>query len=127
MKKDADDRPMIGQAGRTLGIRPGEVDLDTEGFVLVNGKGMSVSPEWRVAPIFLIPKRLGTGGRGSNSWYCFAEEPGYSSRIHAGPDCNFYRIVQHTVLFDRLNQFFWRSTRLISMLPGWNGRWTRRD
>jgi hypothetical protein len=71
MKKDADDKPTIGQTATTLGIRPGEVDLDASGAVIVNDKGMSVNPEWRVASIFLIPKRLGTGGRGSNTSYCF--------------------------------------------------------
>jgi hypothetical protein len=71
MKKDADDKPTIGQTATTLGIRPGEVDLDAQGKVILNGKGMSVSPEWRVVQVFLIPKRLGTGGRGSNTSHCF--------------------------------------------------------
>ena len=71
MKKDADDKPTIGQTATTLGIRPGEVDLDAQGIVILNDKGMSVNPEWRVASIFLIPKRLGTAGRGSNTSYCF--------------------------------------------------------
>lgn len=70
MKKDT-DKPIIGQTAKTLGVRPGEVDLDVLGNVVVNDKGMSVNPEWRLASLFLIPKRLGTGGRGSNTSYCF--------------------------------------------------------
>ena len=71
MKKDADDKPTLGQTATTLGIRPREVDLDALGNVVPNDKGMSVNPEWRVASIFLIPKRLGIGGRGSNTSHCF--------------------------------------------------------
>jgi hypothetical protein len=71
MKKDADEKPLVGQTATTLGIRPGEVDLDSFGNVIPNDKGMSVNPGWRMASIFLIPKRLGTGGRGSNTSYCF--------------------------------------------------------
>ncbi len=85
MKKDADDKPTIGQTGGTLGIRPGEVDLDAIGNVIVNDKGMSVNPEWRVAPIFRIPKRLGTGGRGSNTWYCFRRGTAAFQQAPCGP------------------------------------------
>jgi hypothetical protein len=52
MKKDADDKPTLGRTTTTLGIRPGEVDLDAFGNVVLNDKGMSVNPEWRVASIF---------------------------------------------------------------------------
>lgn len=71
MKKDADDKPTVGQTATTLGVRLAEIDLDAHGNVMPNSKGMSVSPAWRMVSIFLIPKRLGTGGRGSNNSYCF--------------------------------------------------------
>ncbi len=71
MKKDAGDKPIIGQTATTLGVRARDVDLDALGNVILNDKGMSVNPGWRVASIFLIPKRLGTGGRGSNTSCCF--------------------------------------------------------
>jgi hypothetical protein len=76
MKMDADNKPLVGTAAMTLGIRPSEVDMDDEGNVICNDKGMSVNPEWRDAPLFLIPKRLGTGGRGSNACYCFKRGTG---------------------------------------------------
>src|SRR5260370_36811867 len=58
MKKDDDDKPTVGQTAMTLGVRPGEVDTDAQGNAIPNNKGMSVNPTWRVAPLFMIPKRL---------------------------------------------------------------------
>jgi hypothetical protein len=40
MKKDADDKPAIGPTATTLGVRPGEVDLDALGNIIPNDKGM---------------------------------------------------------------------------------------
>ncbi len=94
MKKDSDDKPTTGQTTGTLGIRPGEVDLDAFGNVIVNDKGMSVNPDWRVAPISMIPKRLGTGGRDRKPGTVFDEEPARSSRPRAGPGWNFCRTAQ---------------------------------
>jgi hypothetical protein len=76
MKKDDDDKPRLGQTAMTLGVRSGEVDLDAQGNAICNDKGMSVNPEWRDAPLSMIPKRLGTGGRGSNSTHCFRRGTG---------------------------------------------------
>lgn len=76
MKKDDDDKPRLGRTAMTLGVRPGEVDLDAQGNAICNDKGMSVNPEWRDAPLSIIPKRLGTGGRGSNSSHCFRRGTG---------------------------------------------------
>ena len=77
MKKDADDRPAIGQTATTLGARPGyDFDLDAQGNVIVNGKGMSVNPRWQDADVLFVPKRLGTGGRGSNTSHCFRRGAG---------------------------------------------------
>ena len=85
MKKDDDDKPTIGQSATTLGIRPGEVDLDAQGNAISSEKGMSVNPAWRVAPLSLIPKRLGTGGRGSNNCYCFRRGAGAFQQGPCGP------------------------------------------
>ena len=76
MKKDADDKPTVGQTAMTLGVRPGDVDLDAQGNAISNDKGMSVNPDWRHAPVRMIPKRLGTGGRGSNNCNCFRRGTG---------------------------------------------------
>jgi hypothetical protein len=65
--------PRVGPTG--LGVRPGlDVDVDAQHNVLVNGKGMSVAPNWRHINLNRIPKRLRlivTGARGSNSTFCF--------------------------------------------------------
>jgi hypothetical protein len=73
MKKDPDGLPTI--AHNSLGARPGvDVDLDPQNNVLVNGKGMSVAPNWRDINISRIPKRLRhlvQGAAGSNNTFCF--------------------------------------------------------
>jgi hypothetical protein len=59
----------------SLGVRPGvDVDLDAQNNVLVNGKGMSVAPNWRDVNVNRIPKRLRPivpGAGGSNNTFCF--------------------------------------------------------
>ena len=97
MKKDAGDKPILGQTATTLGIRPGEVNLDALGNVILNDKGMSVNPEWRVASIGLIPKRLGTGDGDRALITVFGGERPRSSKLHAGLGWNFSRTVQLTV------------------------------
>lgn len=70
MKQDADGLPTVAPAASALGVRSGiDIDVDQQGYAVVNHKGMSVSPSWREISIFRIPKRL--GGQGSNSTYCF--------------------------------------------------------
>ena len=75
MRKDDDGFPTVQQSANALGVRPRvDIDLDPQGSVLVNRKGMSVNPAWRVMSILRIPKRLRTkmpGARGSNNTYCF--------------------------------------------------------
>jgi hypothetical protein len=75
MKQDEDGLPTVEHSANGLGVRPGtDVDVDAQGNVVVNGKGMSVSPSWRVLPIFRIPKRLRDrvpGALGSNNTFCF--------------------------------------------------------
>ncbi len=73
MRKDPDSLPTLSQTN--LGVRPGgDVDLDAQGNVAVNGKGMSVAPNWRDININRIPKRLRPivpGAGGSNNTFCF--------------------------------------------------------
>jgi hypothetical protein len=76
MKKDDDDKPTIGVTATTLGVRLTDIDLDAQDNVVCNDKGMSVRPSWRDAPLSMIPKRLGTGGRGSDKCYCFRRGEG---------------------------------------------------
>jgi hypothetical protein len=75
MKRDGDGLPTVEQSASGLGVRPGmDIDVDAQGNVVMNGKGMSVSPAWRVLPIFRIPKRLRNivpGARGSDKTFCF--------------------------------------------------------
>jgi hypothetical protein len=74
MRRDEDDQPHVDASASGLGVRP-EVDVDVvDDRVLVNGKGMSVNPDWRFAPIFRIPRRLRhlmEGARGPESNACF--------------------------------------------------------
>ena len=73
MKKDPDGLPTISHT--SLGVRPGvDIDLDSQNNVLVNGKGMSVAPNWRDINGNRIPKRLrpiAPGAGGSNNTFCF--------------------------------------------------------
>jgi hypothetical protein len=73
MRKELDGLPTLNQT--SLGVRPGvDIDLDSQNNVLVNGKGMSVAPNWRDININRIPKRLRPkmpGAGGSNSTFCF--------------------------------------------------------
>jgi hypothetical protein len=73
MRKEPDGLPTVSQT--SLGVRPGvDVDLDAQNNVLVNGKGMSVAPNWRTINRNRVPKRLRLivpGARGSNNTFCF--------------------------------------------------------
>ncbi len=73
MRKEPDGLPTVNQT--SLGVRPGiDVDLDVQNNVLVNGKGMSVAPNWRDINLNRIPKRLRRivpGAGGSNNTFCF--------------------------------------------------------
>ena len=80
MQKDEDDLPHVEPSASGLGARPGvNIDMDPQGNVLVNGKGMSVSPNWPDLPLFRIPERLrhlNTGARGSNKNSCLCSGSG---------------------------------------------------
>ncbi len=73
MRKDPDGLPTVSRT--SLGVRPGvDVDLDAQSNVLVNGKGMSVAPNWRDINVNRIPRRLRpivSGAGGSNNTFCF--------------------------------------------------------
>jgi hypothetical protein len=73
MRKEADGLPTVNPT--SLGVRPGiDVDLDAQNNVMVNGKGMSVAPNWRDINVHRIPKRLRPivpGAGGSNNTFCF--------------------------------------------------------
>lgn len=73
MRKDVTGFPHISPT--SLGVRVGiDIDLDGQSNVLVNGKGMSVAPDWRDINVLRIPKRLRQivpGANGSNNTFCF--------------------------------------------------------
>lgn len=73
MRKQSDGLPTV--SATSLGVRPGvDVDIDAQNDVLVNGKGMSVAPNWRDINVNRIPKRLRPimpGAGGSNNTFCF--------------------------------------------------------
>src|SRR5437764_15404687 len=80
MRKAEDDKPVVDATGKGLGVRGTpvngvtDVDLDGEGKVILNDKGMSVAPAWRDLPYFLISKRLKIrfrDARGPSNLYCF--------------------------------------------------------
>ncbi len=54
--------PKVGSGGKLLGVRlstdPPDIRVDPNGDVHPNTGGMSVAPEWRKLPSFLIPRRL---------------------------------------------------------------------
>jgi hypothetical protein len=71
----------VDATGRGLGVRgvpvngKADVDLDWEGKVILNQRGMSVVPAWRDLPTHLIPRRLkprfpGAAGK-KDDIYCF--------------------------------------------------------
>lgn len=85
MKQDEDAKPTIDSTGKGLGVRDivvngvADIDVDQNGLVVRNQKGMSVAPTWRDLPIHLIPKRLRLifpGARGSSLLYCFVHGEG---------------------------------------------------
>jgi hypothetical protein len=73
MKKEPDGLPTVSQT--SLGVRHDiDIDQDAQNNVLVNGKGMTVAPNWRDINVNRIPKRLRMivpGAGGSNNTFCF--------------------------------------------------------
>lgn len=72
-------KPVVGNEAKMLGVRvpptePPDVQPEPDGTVRPGGGGMSVAPEWRKLPAFLIPARLKDKvhkARGSNRTACF--------------------------------------------------------
>jgi hypothetical protein len=59
------DRPQVGPAGLSLGVRvpPDEnadIPVDADGMVEAGTGGMSVGPTWRLLPVHRIPRRFRT-------------------------------------------------------------------
>lgn len=80
MRADPEGKPVVENTGKGLGVRVApvngvaDVDLDADGQVMLNGKGMSVAPSWRSLPPFLRPRRLKElcpGSRGNDDLRCF--------------------------------------------------------
>lgn len=96
MKKGDDNLPTVEQSAKGLGVRAGvDIDVDGNGNVVLNGKGMSVSPNWRVVSVLRIPRRLRykvPGARGSNNTFCFRTGDGpfqreaFAAGLELAPD-----------------------------------------
>ncbi len=85
MRKGDHGKPLVDASGKGLGVRVepvnavADIEVDHDGKVILNQKGMSVAPAWRDLPIFLIPKRLRDkvpSARGSKELYCFTHGTG---------------------------------------------------
>lgn len=125
MRKDDDGFPTVQQKANALGVRPGvDIDLDPQGGVLVNTKGMSVNPDWRVMSILRIPKRLRDkmpGARGSNNTYCFRTGTGpfqqgaFAAGLSLEPDSTTHGNIAPTEIVS-LVQY---ETNLAHTRPDW--------
>ncbi len=75
MRRDANNAAIPALGDRDLGVRPGlDINLDAHDNVHVDGKGMSVAPNWRDIDYRYIPRRLRPlfpGAAGNNSKHCF--------------------------------------------------------
>ncbi|CAN5400641.1 hypothetical protein BH10PLA2_BH10PLA2_14360 [soil metagenome] len=94
MRKDGDNKPSVGQGYCQLGVRLNEIDMDEEGNAIKNHKGMSVSPAWQVSSLFVLPKRLGTGGRGKDNGHCFRRG---TDKFQQGPCGNGLELLPDSV------------------------------
>jgi hypothetical protein len=79
MKHAEDGLPVVGSNSKELGVRippnsNADIDLDGNGSVILNGKGMSVAKHWKYLLGHLVPKRLRPtfpGATGPNSLTCY--------------------------------------------------------
>ena len=98
------DYPMIGDTSNRLGVRPGtDLPVDGNGKVRPGTGGMSVAPDLRSLPYFLIPKRLRSlvpKARGSNARRCWKTgegpfEPGNVAKgLTLRPDSPNHGVVE---------------------------------
>jgi hypothetical protein len=63
MLEDSEGKPVIGDKKFMLGVRvgpvpSGDISINSDGMVYPGGGGLSVVPDWKVLPHFLIPRRL---------------------------------------------------------------------
>lgn len=106
MREDPDGLPNVAPTANGLGVRAGvDIEVDRQGNVLLNGKGMSVNPEWRSAPLFRIPERLRhqkQGARGPNTNACFRCGSGafsrgsFAERLTLEPDTPAHGVIAPT-------------------------------
>lgn len=85
MKKDGDGLPTEGPSPKGLGVRVGtDIHIDpASGTVILDGFGMSVSPDWRLLKLYRIPSRLRDqvkGARGPDDTFCFTMGEGAFER-----------------------------------------------
>lgn len=74
MLVEPDGLPTVGNRSKCLGVREppdrfADVDVDADGKVVLNRKGLSVADDWRRLPGHLIPEHLDdglNGARGKN-------------------------------------------------------------
>jgi hypothetical protein len=93
MKMAADKLPVVGPFALGLGVREpswphADVDVDALGYVVLNGKGMSVARHWRDLPRHRIPERLDDGVLGAigpNSNFCWKMGQGAFSAQAVAP------------------------------------------
>lgn len=79
MKRADDGLPLVEATARGLGVRVppdtrSDVDVDSAGNVILNGRGMSVAEHWRHIFPGMIPARLDdghNGARGSDELHCW--------------------------------------------------------
>jgi hypothetical protein len=113
MRKADDGKPLVEATGKGLGVRGQpvngivDVDLDQDGNVILNSKGMSVAPAWRDLPYFLISRRLRDqipAARGAiDIWsYTMGEGPFADSTVADGLDLKIDS-PKHGVVAPRLS------------------------
>ena len=74
------EKPKVGRESKMLGVRIppdpyADVPVDLNGHVHPQTGGMSVAPDWRKLPYFLIPERLKSfvpRARGKNDLVCWS-------------------------------------------------------
>lgn len=74
-----DGKPVVGDQSKMLGVRHNghDIPIDEDQMVRPKTGGLSVAPDWRVLPYFLIPRRLqnkSARARGNNNLACFRFE-----------------------------------------------------
>jgi len=113
MRKEDEGKPLVEATGKGLGVRGQpvndvvDVDLDPDGKVVLNSKGMSVAPSWRDLPHHRISKRLRNqfpAARGTIDIWCFTmgEEPFADGPVADGLDLKI-DAPKHGVVVPRLS------------------------